>query len=758
VAAAIASSKAKSGETDEEEKTTIEHGWEDEASTTVEQGEIAAKLRAIGTDPPRRTITSVTSTNSTNLEEPTMDDQRANAALANLPVLTPSEMITPVTAGKLICTGGNDVGREFELRPGKSYSIGRAIDNDVVLTDISVSRKHFDLHLDNGTWVLVDRGSGNGTLINGSVEDAPFLLANDDQIEIGNTTFRFNLPSAPAPMPHVARVGSYEVDLGEEPSDVSAESLDMSQDGSLDEPFEEPSTVAGKPLREVAPEPAPERAYIPPVRPKTLPPPAPRTRPNSPQPYAAGSAPMGAMIPMPIGPNAMTVQPHAGMPALQLPPALPMSVAGAMPQSTLPLPQMANRPPPMVDPFMPSTLPGQAPPRVMPPLSYPPFNNLAHPNELPPYVSPPGTPIMPGMMRGDSTALLAPAGYDPPIASFAAPNRSAGPRKVKLILGGVALTLLAAAATIAIIRHSSADVTGDSADTDKPKKIEPSTPLVAPVAPPDQPKHSFKPPLPPSPPAPVPPPSPPSSPPTATQHVQASTAPPTPSSPQSTLVLASHPPTPTPTPSAHQTPPTPQLAQPLSRTPQPPQTSVSADDLRARAAALYRQKNFASAAQSLRDGYKNMSATERKNLPSLAKYYEWVGNGFAVGSSTRATDAFSALSTAIAADRNLEGAYIAELEPKQQALSAKAALSFAINGQLESALSAIHIAESAGIGAGTVQAARVKLDQKAADLYGKATAEKDANPKDAKALARQILRFVDQKSPWYAKAEALLSN
>ena len=30
---------------DEEEKTTIESGWEDEASTTVEQGEVAEKIR-----------------------------------------------------------------------------------------------------------------------------------------------------------------------------------------------------------------------------------------------------------------------------------------------------------------------------------------------------------------------------------------------------------------------------------------------------------------------------------------------------------------------------------------------------------------------------------------------------------------------------------------------------------------------------------------------------------------------------------------
>ena len=39
-------------EDDEEEKTTIESGWEDEASTTVEQGEVADKIRALGREPP----------------------------------------------------------------------------------------------------------------------------------------------------------------------------------------------------------------------------------------------------------------------------------------------------------------------------------------------------------------------------------------------------------------------------------------------------------------------------------------------------------------------------------------------------------------------------------------------------------------------------------------------------------------------------------------------------------------------------------
>jgi hypothetical protein len=161
------------------------------------------------------------------------------------------------------------------------------------------------------------------------------------------------------------------------------------------------------------------------------------------------------------------------------------------------------------------------------------------------------------------------------------------------------------------------------------------------------------------------------------------------------------------------------------------------------------------AAQSLRDGYRTLS--DRKNLPSLARYYELVGNGFANAGAPSAADAFSALKSAIAADRSLESAYVGELEPKYEQLSAKAALAFATRNQLEAALSAIHIAESAGVGAGTVGAARQKLDQKASELYSKALKEQDSNPRDAKAIAKKILGFVDAKSSWYAKAQALLS-
>src|ERR1041385_4131124 len=182
--------------TEEEEKTTIESQWEDEASTTVEQGEVAEKVRAV------KANTNVTHTGA--MDEPTVDDQHASPQLS---------AITPLRAdnnARLAITQGNDTGQEIEVRPGKSYSVGRAIDNDIVLTDIAVSRKHFELRHEDGAWVIVDNRSGNGTVVNGNVEDNPFMLANGDVIEIGNTVFRFEQEKGPS---RPARIDEDEEEL-----------------------------------------------------------------------------------------------------------------------------------------------------------------------------------------------------------------------------------------------------------------------------------------------------------------------------------------------------------------------------------------------------------------------------------------------------------------------------------------------------------------------------------------------------------------
>lgn len=91
--------------------------------------------------------------------------------------------------GVLNVIGGNDRGKRFELT-GPETRIGRGTDQDVVLSDIAVSRRHFTLVFDGARYKVRDLGSGNGTLVNGQRVDN-YVLNDGDHIEIGQTVMRF---------------------------------------------------------------------------------------------------------------------------------------------------------------------------------------------------------------------------------------------------------------------------------------------------------------------------------------------------------------------------------------------------------------------------------------------------------------------------------------------------------------------------------------------------------------------------------------
>ena len=467
--------KALSPFADEDEKTTIENGWEDEASTTIEQGEVAEKIRNLGLRP----ITSVTGVSSSGIDEPTVDDQRANAALS---MITP-----PVMQARLLITQGNDSGQEIDIIPGKSYTIGRATDNDVVLTDIAVSRKHFDLRHENGAWVLVDRGSGNGTVINGNVEDNPFMLANGDAIEIGNTTFRFDNPNS-MPRGSFGGLGSNSgISAGfNDNSSRNGFDGDSRHGGTFDVDMEEePSTVAGKPLRADHGEtPQPLNSSLPPIAPrpmtrqKTAPPPAPISRPkpmSSQQPPMSYPVMGAALQPPPqmLGshPQMMHSQPPQQMLAVpHLPQILAQQVPGVGPTHPTMMPgehmALAN--------VMPTTIPGQGPPMhpSQPqmhalPFTYPNVNDHAqhasaqHANALQQqHASAQHAKMLVitnGMPRdATSTAHVPPTPYNglPVMQPYVAPTLS---RRTKLLLGGAGLTVLAAIATIGLIKGVSGE-------------------------------------------------------------------------------------------------------------------------------------------------------------------------------------------------------------------------------------------------------------------------------------------------------------
>lgn len=68
--------------------------------------------------------------------------------------------------------------------------IGRLPACDVVLEDPNVSRRHAELRRVDGTVLICDLGSTNGTQVNGvRVREQP--LANGDRITIGRTTLAF---------------------------------------------------------------------------------------------------------------------------------------------------------------------------------------------------------------------------------------------------------------------------------------------------------------------------------------------------------------------------------------------------------------------------------------------------------------------------------------------------------------------------------------------------------------------------------------
>lgn len=74
---------------------------------------------------------------------------------------------------------------------GASNSIGRASDCSIPIKDRYLSRKHAEIVVAGGEWVLKDCGSANGTYINGSRVERDHRLHNGDRIRLGDTEILF---------------------------------------------------------------------------------------------------------------------------------------------------------------------------------------------------------------------------------------------------------------------------------------------------------------------------------------------------------------------------------------------------------------------------------------------------------------------------------------------------------------------------------------------------------------------------------------
>lgn len=86
---------------------------------------------------------------------------------------------------------GLDRGRRFDLLDQEKFSIGRE-GADISLTDPFVSRRHVEIQADGRRWLIHDRDSTNGSLVNDRRANGEELL-DGDIIEIGYTTMVFRV-------------------------------------------------------------------------------------------------------------------------------------------------------------------------------------------------------------------------------------------------------------------------------------------------------------------------------------------------------------------------------------------------------------------------------------------------------------------------------------------------------------------------------------------------------------------------------------
>src|SRR5262245_80610 len=73
-------------------------------------------------------------------------------------------------------------------------TIGKAPSNDILLADAAVSHQHAKISLVNGSYVLTDLGSRNGTFLNDGNVKEPQPLKHGDVIKMGRTTITFHQP------------------------------------------------------------------------------------------------------------------------------------------------------------------------------------------------------------------------------------------------------------------------------------------------------------------------------------------------------------------------------------------------------------------------------------------------------------------------------------------------------------------------------------------------------------------------------------
>lgn len=93
-------------------------------------------------------------------------------------------------SASIIIVSGEDSTAEYPLNRTIENLIGRGKECQIQLDDPRASRIHARFVFSDGQWMIIDSGSRNGTVVNGSKTDSA-VLANGTMLSIGDTELLF---------------------------------------------------------------------------------------------------------------------------------------------------------------------------------------------------------------------------------------------------------------------------------------------------------------------------------------------------------------------------------------------------------------------------------------------------------------------------------------------------------------------------------------------------------------------------------------
>ena len=118
------------------------------------------------------------------------DSNKTQVKFKQTPEKTQSQERQPC----LTIIDGNNIGEVYPIANSMTV-IGRADDADIILVDTGISRRHATIELSEGSYIVNDLQSTNGTIVNGRTVSS-HNLEDGDRLQLGDLVLRFSFLDA----------------------------------------------------------------------------------------------------------------------------------------------------------------------------------------------------------------------------------------------------------------------------------------------------------------------------------------------------------------------------------------------------------------------------------------------------------------------------------------------------------------------------------------------------------------------------------